>query len=378
MIRKFRSHLISIIFVALIFLLIQIFFSSSNSESVYKHEKDIKNYTQLHFLDLTNQKDRILLRETLDFFEPRNTMEHDALLAEIEAYLNNRMLQSARSRDNDAGVTLEKLSQILMMIFKFMLVYILVLVITYYGVETFAIYRFVRFQQGRGFITRVLAAIDKIGSSRNWHEKMKSFGNFLEKSITGIIKGLVYLTLFAPAYVIAYSFKPSFDTSSILLMVLLGVISNGLLVTYTQKYFTFLLQESRKGYIQTAIVKNFNKSYNFNDNDGIPLSSIFRIRKQYPGHVFDQIYENVRFQYLRTLKEQASFLISGLIIIEMALNIQGHLCYELMQHILYKNFSLVLIIVFGIFLIVKITEMVIDYIAGRHQNIIDGKKAKAS
>ena len=129
-----------------------------------------------------------------------------------------------------------------------------------------------------------------------------------------------------------------------------------------QKFYTFLTAESRKGYVQTAIVKNLNKDYDFRSKTGIPLSSIFRIRKSFPGHIFGHIYQNVRYQYLNTLKEQASFLITGLIIIEMALNIQGHLCYELMQNILYRNLGIVLLILFGIFLIVKFTEMVIDYL----------------
>jgi hypothetical protein len=194
-----------------------------------------------------------------------------------------------------------------------------------------------------------------------------------------VLKGLMILILFAPAYVIAYSFKTSFDTESILLMIILGVISNGLLITYTQKYYTFLMSESRKGYVQTAIVKNLDAGFIFDKKTGIPLSSIFRINKKFPGHIFDQIYENVRFQYLNTLKEQASFLITGLIIIEMALNIQGHLCYELMQNILYKNLSVVLIILFGIFLVVKLTQIIIDFIVIKQQvriGIISSEESK--
>jgi len=156
------------------------------------------------------------------------------------------------------------------------------------------------------------------------------------------------------------------------LMILLAVISNGLLITYTQKYFTYLVQESRKGYVQTAIVKSLKHDYRFNRENGIPLHALFRLKKRFPGHVFEQIYENVRFQYLQTLKEQASYLISGLIIIEMALNIQGHLCYELMQQILYKNLSLVLFILFGIFLIVKLTEIIIDRLVFKQQRRLDG------
>jgi hypothetical protein len=44
----------------------------------------------------------------------------------------------------------------------------------------------------------------------------------------------------------------------------------------------------------------------------------------------------------------------------MALNIQGHFCYELLQQILYKQYDIAAVIIFGIFLTVKATEIVID------------------
>jgi hypothetical protein len=138
------------------------------------------------------------------------------------------------------------------------------------------------------------------------------------------------------------------------------------------------MSESRKGYVQTAIVKNLDAGYLFDEDNGISFSSIFKFNKKFPGHIFDQIYENVRFQYLNTLKEQASFLITGLIIIEMALNIQGHLWYELMQNILYKNLSVVLVILFGIFLLIKLTQIVIDSIVIRQQQRIGNLSSEES
>ncbi len=76
-----------------------------------------------------------------------------------------------------------------------------------------------------------------------------------------LLKGMAYAVLFAPAYVIAYSIKSSIDTDSFIFMIILGVISNGLLVNYANKFFTFLVAESRKGYVETAIVKNLSDSY---------------------------------------------------------------------------------------------------------------------
>jgi ABC-type dipeptide/oligopeptide/nickel transport system permease component len=69
---------------------------------------------------------------------------------------------------------------------------------------------------------------------------------------------------------------------------------------------------------------------------------------------------NARYQYIPTIKEQASFMITGLIIIEMALNIQGRLGYELLQNVLYRDYQVAAFIVLAIFAVVKVTEIVVD------------------
>ena len=102
-----------------------------------------------------------------------------------------------------------------------------------------------------------------------------------------LIKLFIYLVLFSPAYVIAYSFKTKFDTDSIIFMIILGVISNALLITYSQKFYTFLITESNKGYVETAIVKNLNNNYSF---ASIQISSILNLNKFFKGHVFDHIF----------------------------------------------------------------------------------------
>jgi len=44
----------------------------------------------------------------------------------------------------------------------------------------------------------------------------------------------------------------------------------------------------------------------------------------------------------------------------MALNIHGYLSYEMLQQILYRNYSIVAVIVLGIFYVVKGTEILVD------------------
>jgi len=371
---KIIEHLASVIFIGIVFLVLFAVWGPQKKAPSYQYIDDIKAYTQLGFLDMSDPEDLALLHETLDYYEPDNKPIHDSLVAEIKSYMRDLMLANTSSPYLSAELDINKLISLLVMLFQFAIIYILVLILTAYGVETFAIYRFIRLQQSGSLFGSIKASFHDLITTSDWQNKLKQAFFIIRKLLRGLIKGLSMLTLFAPAYVIAYSFKTRFDTDSVVLMILLSVISNGLLITYTQKYFTFIMSESRKGYVQTAIVKNLNRSYRFSTDKGIRLSSIFRIRKRFPGHIFGHIYQNVRFQYLSTLKEQASFLITGLIIIEMALNIQGHLCYELMQNILYKNLAIVLLIVFGIFVIVKLTELSIDYLIFTQQRKIDNKK----
>jgi len=370
---KIIEHLSSILFIGLIFLLIQALWGPAKKTVSYQYLNEIKAFMLLDFLDLSNPEDRLLLHETLNYYYPGEHQRHDSLMTEIAAYVKELMLADTGPHGGASELNFDKLLSLSEMLVKFILIYVLVLLLTSYGVETFAVYRFIRLQQPGSLFEKLRTTWQKLNHATGLRERSRFALIILRKILRGLIKGMVMLILFAPAYVIAYSFKTRFDTDSVILMVLLGVISNGLLITYTQKYFTFLVSESRKGYVQTARVKNLKHDYRFSAEKGIRLSTIFKIRKTFPGHVFGHIYQNVRFQYLHTLKEQASFLITGLIIIEMALNIQGHLCYELMQNILYKNLAIVLLIVFGIFVVVKLTEMTIDYLVFSQQQKIDNK-----
>jgi len=56
----------------------------------------------------------------------------------------------------------------------------------------------------------------------------------------------------------------------------------------------------------------------------------------------------------------------------MALNIHGHLCYEMLRQMLYENNDIVIAIVLAIFLTVKLTEVATDVMvhreAGKYAN----------
>ena len=342
----FRNHLYSILFVALVFT--YVFYQIDDKSTPQKGDPDISQLAGLSSLNFKRTLDRTLFADIYQIFYPDILNKTDSLIAQIQKYRQQEELRLYNK--SPFSIRIWDLPR---MILQFTLVYISVLLLTYYAVHAFGLYRFIREKQGRESYIFLFYQRWRQKESEKWLRKYAGLVILMTKAL---VKGIIYFILFSPAYVIAYSFKTRFDTNTLIFMIGLGTISNALLVTYIQKFYTFLVSESRKGYVETAAVKNLKHSFK-----EISLKDIFRIRRVFPDHILDQIYENARYQYFPSVKEQASFLITGLIIIEMALNIQNHLCYTLLQTILYQEYRMTLIIIFVIFLLVKLTEIIIDY-----------------
>jgi hypothetical protein len=351
---KLIEHGLSIAFVSAILLALLFFARSVTNEAVTREQARVTAYGDLGFVDFKDPFHKALLKDVMNIYYPD---QYDTTMAIVGSILSNREEEfNTRLQKSylEEKLSVKKLLQLLGMYIKFLIVYVVVMALTYYGVQTLAVLRFVRKKQ-------------------DFQAKKRSLGNRMLHWAAAFGKILAYFVLFSPAYVIAYSIRTEFNTDTIVFMALLGVVSNGLLVTYMNKFYAFLTAESRKGYVETAIVKNLDGSYSQHDAGGIPYRKILRPAKRFKGHVFDHIYQNARRQYLSTIKEQASFLVTGLIIIEMALNIHGHLSYELLRQLLYKNYDIVIVIVLGIFYTVKGTEVFVDWMMHREEKKYENK-----
>jgi len=330
--------------------------------------QQIRDYLNQEIIDFNNPFDRALFKDLLKIYQPPNGLSADSLLQAIDAYRQKQMrrfaLNEQYSRPGYAAL--------LQMYFRFSILFVLVMLITYYGVQTWAVWRFIRRQQGgaTSYLKRFFISIGRRPVLSNAEQRLRFGTHLLVLLLKALLTALLYLILFSPAYVTAYSVKSDFNTSSDLFILLLGVVSNGLLITYANKFYTLLKTESRKGYVQTARVKNLNNDYSLGKGQSFSYRQILGWPKHFENHVFGHIYRNARMQYLATIKEQASYLISGLIIIEMALNIHGHLSYELLRQLLYKNYDLVILMVAGIFYMVKLTELFSDYLSARAEKKI--------
>jgi len=349
---RIAEHFIGIIVITVVMIGGLLFFEGRAAFEKRQQFASIKSFSSLPVKQINDPFERALIGDCLDLFYPGQHDSNQVVLGRIYRERQSELSATLSSSAAAAGkhFSLATLLSIAGMFPGFLLVYLIVMLLTYYGVQTLGALRFIIRQQTLYRDATVLP-----GVKEPLRPSLIIFNAF---------KILAYFILFSPAYVIAYSIRTEFNTDSTLFMIILGVISNGLLVMYTNKFYTFLVAESRKGYIENALVKNLRSRYSFSPH-GIPLGAVFSLRKNFDGHIFDHIFKNARFQYLSTIKEQASFLITGLVIIEMALNIHGHLTYELLRQLLYKNYIPVIIIMLFIFYTVKFTEIITDMIVHR-------------
>jgi hypothetical protein len=360
--RRLLEHGLSIVLIAIIFIAVAAYIVGEEESLRNDRAAAADPYLNMDSFDYAQPLHKQLMVETLQLYYPDARARNDSLMKALEDYRIDKLtLRTYKTGGDERGISIEKLSTLFGMYLKFILIFVVVMALSYYAAQTLAVYRFVKWKQHHSsFLQELIGFISSRHPGHSLNERLDYAKHVFIMFSLMICKGISLLIFFAPAYVIAYSFKTRFDTDSVWFMAVLGVISNGLLMYSSNRFFLFLVAESRKGYVQTAIVKNLHTSYKPTGSDGISYRSMFALRKRFPSHVFHHIYINARYQYIAAMKEHASFLVTGLVIIEMALNIQGFFCYEMLQNILYRQYDVVLTIIFGIFLIVKATEIVID------------------
>jgi hypothetical protein len=339
---KLLVHLASVLFVTAI-LLAALAVSGARGASGKAALPGSAGLPDLSFIDFSNPFQKALALDVANIYFPG---QFDRNSSAVEA-VSGAQDKAFRERLQGAGVkqrlSWERFGQIAGMYVKFLIIYGIVMILTYYGVQTIGVWRFCRKKSAAA-------------------QRRAAPGTVAAAALKKACLGVASFILFCPAYVIAYSLRTELNTDTVFFMVALCVISNGLLMVYSNKFYAFLVSESRKGYVDTAIVKNLKNSYGRESADGIPLKARLLPKKRFDGHVFDHIFRNARFQYLSTIKEQASFLITGMIITEMALNLHGYLSYELLRQMLYGNVDIVIVMLLFIFYTVKATEIGTDYL----------------
>jgi hypothetical protein len=283
--RALIEHFWTILVVALaVGVLIVVLRSSDGGERDAELAR-IQQYMAIPFVNFDNPIDRALFRETLTIFSPSTPGANDSLLAQLESYREARFTDPRlKVGATTRGLSWSTVQRVGGMYLEFLLVYAVVFLLTSYGAWALGLYRYVAMKQGRessgqSFLAQMrLIAQGSAGDGRAWAR-----AGFL--LLETIVRGFAYLVLFSPAYVIGYALKTRLETDSILFMVLLGVVSNGVLITAANRFFTILLGEGRKGYVEMAVTKGLSSSYTWDVIGGIPRSLVLQPWKQLPRHV---------------------------------------------------------------------------------------------
>jgi hypothetical protein len=340
-------HLASVVFVTVILLAVLAFLGmrSRPGEAAQTSENGIPD---LSFVDFSNSFQRALALDALNIFFPGQFDKNNRLVSEVADAQDKAFREKLQGSKVKQHLSWERWRYIAGMFAKFLIVYGIVMLLSYYGVQTIGVWRFCR-------------------KKARYAHRTQTAGALVVRGLKKAALSIASFVLFCPAYVIAYSLRTELNTDTVFFMVVLCVISNGLLMVYSNKFYAFLVAESRKGYVDTATVKNLKNSYDRRAVDGISLKARLLPGKRFDGHVFDHIFRNARFQYLSTIKEQASFLITGMIITEMALNLHGYFNYELLRQMLYGNIDIVIVMLLGIFYTVKATEIGTDYLVYKEE-----------
>lgn len=356
--KKLFEHILSILLIFSVFYFVIETSETKQTEVEAGRFGAVQPYLEQEWVDLNNSLHRAILAEALRLHYKETPATADSIIRQLEAwrveqFTNPEYKTGGRKR----GLTNAKIKSLTGQYLTFLFIYAVVMLLTYYAVQSLALFRFVKKMQGRTSYLRELKRLLLRPHIRmEPGRKYRKAAGYLLKAL---LKAVMYLVLFSPAYVTAYALRTRFETDTMLFMIILGVFSNGLLINYANKFYTFLVTESRKGYVDTARVKNLVSDFSHSPG-GIPLTKLFLPLKSFPGHILQHIYINARYQFIPAMKEMASFLITGLIIIEMALNIQGYMNYEMMQNILYQDYAVVIAIMFCVFLTVKVTEIAVD------------------
>lgn len=335
-------HLLSFLVVSVVFFFIGIALQPLKSASTAKPDPAIATWLSIKEIDWQDPVHQAVVADMIEAANP--DADGEQIVRSVMRYQADLLARGLAENRQQAGLVFHDPVTALWQFFQFALFYSLVLLVSVYGAQTIGTYRFL-------LLIR--------------HDEQES-GGWRDAARTGLL-----FILFSPGFLVAYSLKAIWNADSWPVLLALGLLTNGSLALYSQKFLNLLLTTHHRGFIQMARVRGVNENFAPGKPDGVPWRVIFSWSKSFPGHLLHHSMINARLDYGPTAREQAAFTVTCLIILEMALNIQGHFGYELLRQVLYRNVADVLIMMASLFLLVRATEWVVDVQQHRKRHAMD-------
>ncbi len=339
-------------------LLLIISFSNIKHHNTTEKYEEVISLFKNSGLDINSRYDREIFEDAVTNYFSSEKEKRDFLISNLKEFVEKRFTEKElKTGSNKKTLSVETVSIILWKFMKFILVFIIVEVLIFYLSEKLASLKFFLEKERKNnfhiLIVRFFAERKKrfVPDKINLKELLLLF-------IGAVGRFSAYFIFFSPVYVIAYIFKFNAENTTFIWIILFGVFTNGVLIAGINRFFQLLISESKRGYVETLHVKNLPMFENHEIREFI--NSSMKIKIDFGETIFAQIFESAHLQFVGSFKQISRFVITGLIIIGMALNIQSGLFYEMLQSFLFKEYDILFFILFLIFLAVKIIDVIID------------------
>lgn len=335
-------HLLSFLVVSVVFFFIGIALQPLKSGSNFKPDPAIAAWISIRDIDWQDPVHQAVVADMIEAANP--DADGEQIVRSVMRYQSDQLARGLAENRLQAGLVFHDPLTACWQFIQFSLFYAVVLLVSVYGAQTIGTYRF------------LLHIRKDEQESGGWRDAART---------------LLLFILFSPGFLVAYSLKAIWNADSWPVLIALGLLTNGSLALYSQKFLNLLLTTHHRGFIQMARVRGVNENFSPGKADGVPWRVLFSWNKSCPGHLLHHSMINARLDYSPTAREQAAFTVTCLIILEMALNIQGHFGYELLRQVLYQNVADVLVMMASLFLLVRVTEWLVDIQRYRKQQFMD-------
>jgi len=345
-------------------------FSSGGSDSFNAKYTKIISLFKKSGLDINRTYDRLIFEDAVGKVLKGNTTEKENLIANVNKFTREKYTKKElKTGSRKETLSLLTLPGIMWKFLKFLFLFFIVEISIFYFSERLALIKFYLVKEKKNSFSGLLDRM--IWEKKDFFIKEKIDWLRTSLLILGMIGRLLsYLILFSPVYVIAYVLKFNSENITFIWGLLFGIFTNGVLIAGVNKFYHLLVSESKRGYVETAMVKNVPF---FPDVGKKELLKILLLKKDNFGEtIVTQIFASARLQFVPSFKEVSRFVITGLIIIGMALNIQSGVFYQMLRSFLSAEYDILFFILFLVFATIKFIDAVIDLYAvresGKYEN----------
>ncbi len=365
---EIESHLISLFFFTFIFL-VAIFISHNTvKENPYA---DIDKLLKKSGLSLQNELDRAVIKDVLKSYFGKEKAKN--LTEKIEKY-RSEILTNGNFKSVGNKLNLTSFKSILSKWINFLFLFGISAFLLFYFSESFALVKLKLLKLGKSnFALLLLKEINAVKDNPSGYKKTH-LNEVLKLIFFILVKIFAYLILFSPVYIVAYVFKFNYENISTLAYLILTLFTNGMLILSVNKFFLLLQGELNKGYVLTDKIKGVKTG--FTKDDGISFARIFSFHKNFGIHILKSVYLNAHRQFIYDFKEISRFLITGIVIVELSLNIQNGFFYEMLQHLMRNEVDILLTIILLVFISVKVSDILITYFFYRENLKYENRNAK--